>query len=448
MTTSGTIFKFSIVLALLTTALSLSAQRRWTLEECISYAKANNITLQQQRLQLLSAEEDVRAQRGAMLPTLSASTNHSIGYRPWQDNGVATVTNGQVNSKVDKTYYNGSYGINAQWTVWNGGRNINNVRLNQLTAQQAEMSVEQQANSIEERICQLYVQCLYLREAIGVCQESLTTSRKNEERGTEMVQVGLLSRADLAQLTAQRATDEYNVVEAQGQLATYMLQLRQLLELTADDDFDIVEASAYSNDPSLVEVPALNTVYERAIQNRPEIRSARLGIESAGINLRIARAGWLPTLSLTGGLSSSTNSLATNGWGTQMKTNFNMTGGLQLSIPIFDGWQTRTNVNKARIRQDQAALELADQQKQLYQTIEGYWQDATTNRQRYIAACATAQSAAENYELLEEQFNLGLKNIVELMTGKDNLMQARQNQLQSKYLAMLNMEMLNFYARE
>lgn len=447
MTIRGNVLKFSIVLALLTSFQPLSAQRRWTLEECISYAKANNITLQQQRLQLLSAEEDVRTQRGAMLPTLSASTNHSVGYRPWQDNGVATVTNGQVNSKVDKTYYNGSYGINAQWTVWNGGRNRNNVRLSQLTAQQAEMSVEQQANSIEERICQLYVQCLYLREAIGVCQESLATSRKNEERGTEMVQVGLLSRADLAQLTAQRATDEYNVVEAQGQLATYMLQLRQLLELTADDDFDIAEAPS-SADPVQVEVPALNTVYEQALRNRPEIRSARMGIESAGINLRIAKAGWLPTLSLTGGLSSSTNSLATNGWGTQMKTNFNMTGGLQLSIPIFDGWQTRTNVSKARIRQDQAALELADQQKQLYQTIEGYWQDATTNRQRYIAACATAQSAAENYELLEEQFNLGLKNIVELMTGKDNLMQARQNQLQSKYLAMLNMEMLNFYARD
>lgn len=439
--------KWTTLALMVLTSLPLTAQRQWTIDDCINYALEHNITLQKSRLQLQSAEEDVQAQRGAMLPTLNASTNQSVGYRPWQDNGVATVTNGQVNSKVNKSYYNGSYNLNASWTVWNGGRNRNNLRMSQVSAQQAELSVAQQANSIEERICQLYVQCLYLNEAIKVSQESLLTSKKNEERGEQMVEVGMMSKADLAQLTSQRATGEYNIVEAQAQLANYKLQLRQLLELTADDDFDIV-IPENTDAEALADIPSLQRVYEQALSSRPEIESSRLGIENSNLQLSVAKAGWLPTLSLTSGVSTSTNSLSNNGWSNQMKTNVNMSGGLSVSIPIFDGWQTRTNVNRARIQQQQAQLDLQDQQKQLYQTIEGFWLDATTNQQKFRASIASVNSAAASYELLEEQFSLGLKNIVELMTGKDNLLQAQQNQLQSKYMTLLNRQMLRFYAGE
>ena len=420
--------KTKLAIALLAiAALPASAQKLWSLDDCLQYAMQNNITLQKARLQQQSAAEDVKGQKGALLPTLSASTNQSVGYRPWQDNGVATVTNGQVNAKVDKTYYNGSYGLNAQWTVWNGGRNRNNVRLSQLSEQQAELNVAQQANSIEERICQLYVQCLYLDEAIKVSQATLETSRKNEQRGEEMVEVGLLSKADLSQLTSQRANDEYNVVEAQSQLANYKLQLRQLLELKADEPFDIAVPTA-TDEQALGDIPALQSVYEQALLSRPEIENSKLSIESSKLSLAIAKAGWLPTLSATGGLSTSTNSLSNNGWGNQMKTNVNMSGGLSLSIPIFDGKQTKTSVSKARIQQQQALLDLQDHQ------------------QRFRAATASVASAQSSYDLLQEQFNVGLKNIVELMTGKNSLLQAQQNQLQAKYLTLLNQQLLRFYA--
>lgn len=426
-------------------ALTMQAQQAWTLDDCIQYALEHNISLQKARLQQQSAAEDVNARQGALLPTLSAQTNQSVGYRPWQDNGIATVTNGQVNTKVDKTYYNGSYGLNAQWTVWNGGRNRNNVRLSQLQEQQATLQTEQQANSIEERICQLYTQCLYLSDAIGVSQTTLATSRKNEERGQQMVEVGLLAKADLAQLSAQRANDEYQLVEAESQLANYKLQLRQLLELGAEQEFDIV-VPASTDEQALADIPALPTVYEQALATRPEIENARLGIESSKVSVAIAKAGWLPTLSLTGGLSTSTNSLSANGWGNQMKTNVNTQAGLSLSIPIFDGRQTKTSVAKAQLQQQQAVLDLQEQQKQLYQTIEGYWLDATTNQQRLRAATASTESQQASYDLLEEQFNLGLKNIVELMNGKDALMQAQQNRLQAKYLTLLSQQLLRLYS--
>ncbi len=421
------------------------AQKLWTIDDCISYAMQNNITLQKSRLQLQSATEDVRASKGALLPTLNANTSQNLGYRPWQLAGMATVTNGQVNTKVDKTYYNGSYGLNAQWTVWNGNKNYNNLKLSRLSEQQAELSVEEQANSIQERIAQLFVQCLYLHEAIGVSQASLETSQKNENRGKEMVEVGKMSKADLAQLTAQRATDEYNVVEAKSQLANYIMQLKQLLELTGDEKFDIAIPPT-TDEEALADIPALQTVYEQALATRPEIGNKKLAIESSNVNLAIAKAGWLPTLSLSGGFTSSTNSLANNSWGNQMKTNTNMSAGLTLSVPIFDGWQTRSSVNRAKISQQQAQLDLLDQQKTLYQTIEGYWLDATTNQQKFRAATATVESEQLSYDLLNEKFSLGLTNIIELLQGKDKLLSAQQNLLQSKYMTLLNLQLLRFYA--
>ncbi|WP_288278882.1 TolC family protein [uncultured Prevotella sp.] len=421
------------------------AQKQWTMQECIDYAMQNNITLQKARLSQQSAVEDVKGSKGALLPTVSASANQSLGYRPWQDTGSTTVTNGMVNTKVDKTYLNGSYGVNAQWTVWNGNKNTNNVKLNKLSGQQAELQVAETANSIQERIAQLYVQILYLDESIKVSKASLETSQKNEERGKEMVEVGKMSKADLAQLTAQRASDEYNVVDAQAQMANYKLQLKQLLELTGEEEFDVVIPQT-TDDQALAEIPALQNVYQQALLSRPEIESSKLAIESSDLNVKIAKAGWLPSLSLSGSFSTSTNSLSSNGWSNQMKTNFSTQAGLTLSVPLFDGRQTRTSVNKAKIQRQQAQLDLQDQQKTLYQTIEGYWLDANTNQQRFRAAQTTVESEQQSYDLLAEKFNLGLTNIIELMNGKDKLLSAQQNRLQSKYQTILNQQLLRFYS--
>lgn len=422
------------------------AQQKWTLRQCIEHALQNNISLQKTRLAKRSATEDLRQSQAALLPSLSASTNQSVGYRPWTNSGVAMVANGTVSTSVNKTYYNGSYGLNAQWTVWNGNRNRNQVKLNRLAEQQAELDSAYTANSIQEQIAQLYVQILYLNEAIGVNLQSLEASKMNEERGQQMVEIGKMSKADLAQLTAQRATDEYNLVNARSNLANYKLQLKQLLEIT-DADFDI-EIPEASDEEALAEIPSLPSIYEAALNTRPEIENSRLSIRSSDIQLNIARAQGLPTISMTGGIGTSTNSLSGNGWGNQIKTNLDASIGASLSIPILDNRQTRTAINKAKLQQEQALLDLQDQQKKLYSTIEGYWLDAQTNQQKFRAALLNVDSEQQSYALLSEQFQLGLKNIVELMNGKTNLLNAQQNMLQSKYMTILDLQLLKFYQGE
>ena len=425
-------------------AVQLSAQKKWTLQDCIDYAMENNITLKKSQLQKQSASEDLKGAKAALLPTLSASTNQSVGYQPWKDTGMSYVTNGTVNTKVDKTSYNGSYSLSGQWTVWNGNRNINTIRLDELSEQQAELSAQETANSIQERIAQLFAQILYLDENVKVNEQMLETSQKNEERGREMVEVGKMSKADLAQLSAQRANDEYSIVEAKSQLMNYKLQMKQLLEITDETPFDVA-IPEIGDELILAEIPSLQSVYEAALLSRPEIERLQLSVKSSDVSVSIAKAGWMPNVNLTGGVSTSTNSLSGSGWGSQFKSNVNTQLGVGVSVPIYDGRSTKTAVNKAKIQQLQAQLNLQDQQKTLYTDIQQYWLNAMTNQQKYKAATSSVESAKQSYDLLSEQFRLGLKNIIELMTGKDNLLSAQQNQLQSKYLAIYNKQMLDFY---
>lgn len=421
-----------------------SAQKKWTLEDCISYAMANNITLKKSGVTMRSAQEDVKQSKSALLPSLSFSTSHSVGYRPWVNDGISTVTNGTVATSVNKTYYNGSYGLSASMTLWNGNQNLNTIKLNKLTAEQAVLDSTQTANSVQEQIAQLYVQTLYSTEALKAFEQSLETSKKNEERGKEMVEVGSMSKADLAQLTAQRAQDEYSIVEAQTNIANYKLQLRQLLEITDASDFDIYIPET-TNDDALADVPSFQSVYEAALLSRPEIESAKMAIKSSEINIDIAKAGKLPTISLNGSVGTSTTSMSDKNWGNQFKTNFDAGIGASLSIPIFDNRQTKTKVNKAKLERESNYLDLQDAQKTLYATIEKYWLDANNNQQKFRAAQSNVESEQASYDLLSEQFRLGLKNIVELMTGKSNLLTAQQNMLQSKYMTILDIQLLNFY---
>lgn len=420
------------------------AARQWSLKDCIDYALANNIQLQKAKVQQLSALEDIKQSQSALLPSLSLSTSQNVSYNPWPEQGSAMIAGNKVQADVKKEYYNGSYSLSGNWTVWNGGQNTNTVKLNKLAAEQARLDSAVTANNVLEQIAQLYVQILYSDEAISVTKESLKTSQANEERGKTMVSVGKMSKADLAQLTAQRAEDEYSIVEAESNLRNYKRQLKQLLQIADNDEFDVVIPST-TDEMALKDVPALNDVYAASLTQRPEIQNAKLGIESSDLNVKIAKAGKLPTVGLNAGLSTSTTSMNKNGWGNQMKNNFTVGGGVTVSIPLFDNRKTKTAVNKAMLQKENYMLDLQDKQTTLYSTVENYWLQAITNQNKFKAARVSTESAQASYELLSEQFNQGLKNIVELMTGKTHLLQAQQNELQSKYLAILNLNMLDFY---
>ena len=436
--------KTLVAAAIMMAAPIYANAKQWSLKECIDYALENNISLQKTRLQKESAIEDIKQSTSALLPSLSFSSSQNVTYRPWPESNRATVANGYVETSVDKVYYNGSYGLNANWTVWNGNRNYNQIKFNKITAQKAELDSAYTANSIQEQIAQLYVQILYSHEAVNVCKKTLEVSTLNENRGKEFVGVGKMSKSDLAQLTSQRAKDEYSVVEAEGNLRNFKRQLKQLLQITNDEEFDVTIPNT-SDEMALQAIPAVNSVYASALNTRPEIKNAQIGIESSDLSIKMAKAQRMPTIGLSASAMTNTTSMSDNEWGIQLKNNFDVAGGLTLSVPIFDNRQTKTAIRKAKIQKQEYQLDLLDKQTTLYSTIENYWTQANTNQSMYKAAKESTKSAQVSYDLLSEQFRLGLKNTVELMTGMSNLLNAQQNELQSKYLTILNISMLNFY---
>ena len=222
----------------------------------------------------------------------------------------------------------------GNYTIWNGNKNRNQVKLNKLAKEAAQLDSTAQALNLQEQIAQLYVQILYSTEAINVNKESYLSSVQNEERGKEMVKIGKMSQADLAQLTAQRAQDEFNIVQAESNVKNYKRQLKELLQITSEEAFDIAIPST----------------------------TDQMALASNDLNIKIAKAGKLPTISANAGATTSTTSMNKNGWGSQMKTNFSMGGGIGVSIPLFDNRQTKTSVNKALIQRESILLDIKNEQ--------------------------------------------------------------------------------------
>lgn len=422
------------------------AQRAWTLQECIDYALANNIQLKQKKIAAASIHEDVLQSKSALFPSLSFNTNQNVSWRPFAQNTI-NLTNGSMTANNNSVSYVGSYGINVNWTVWNGNRNINNIKLDKLSEEIAALDVEQQANNIQEQIAQLYVQILYESEAVTVCKEIIKSSEMQRDRAQKMVKLGSLARVDLVQLEAQVSQDRLSLAQAESQLANYKLQLKQLLEIQDSITFNIV-IPPISDEEMFCVIPDEQTVYNAALESRPEIQASMLNINSSEISIKSAKSGYMPTVSLSLGVGTNNTSGQNTAFAEQIKKNLSNSVGVTVSVPIFDNLQARTNIRKAKYTHQTNVLNLQSQQKLLYSTIESYWLNATTSLREYQSAKANVASMQESYDLVSEQFNLGLKNIVELTTGKNNLLQAEQQLLQSKYTALLNCAMLKFYAGE
>lgn len=422
------------------------APKQWTLRDCIDYALEHNITIQRNRISAESAQEDVKTAKADFQPSLSGNISQRVVNRPNSARGTI-ISGDNITTSESKTSYNGSYGIDANWTVYNGSKRVNTVKQQKLNNRIAELNVDESENSIEESITQLYVQILYSAEAVKVNESTLEVSRKEFERGQELFNVGSIASSDLAQLEAQVSSDNYQLVTSQATLQDYKLQLKQLLELDGDIEMDLY-LPQLSDSNVLIPLPEKDDVYNTALSLRPEIEAGKLNVESSDLSIKMARAGYLPTLNLSAGIGSTNANGSDFSFSEQVKQNWNNSLGLTLSIPIFDKRQTKSSINKAKLQKQTSQLDLLDNKKTLYKTIENLWLAANSAQQQYVAASQKLKSTETSYSLVSEQFNVGMKNTVELLTEKNNLLSAQQETLQAKYTAILNAGLLRFYQGE
>lgn len=418
--------------------------RVWDLASCIDYALEQNIQIKKDKIVMEESMIDTKTAKAALFPNLSFSTSHNVVNRPYSEQS-SIIDGSNVISTSHKTNYNGNYGLNASWTLYNGSKRLNTIEQEKLNNRIAKLDVATSENSIQESITQTYVQILYAAEAVKVNENTLKVSEAQRDRGKELLAAGSIAKSDLAQLEAQCSTDKYQLVTAQATLQDYKLQLKQLLELDGEEEMQLALPQLVDADV-LSPLPGKSEVYKSALVLRPEIEASRLSVETSKLDIDIARSGYRPSISLSAGIGTNHTTGSDFTFSEQVKNGWNNSIGVTLSVPIFNNRQTKSSIQKAKLQQQSSQLELQNQQKTLFKTIEGLWLDANSAQQQYAAATEKLRSTQTSFDLVSEQFNLGMKNTVDLLTEKNNLLSAQQEQLQAKYMAILNAKLLHFYA--
>ena len=427
----------TLLIAVCTFTVALKAQeesQKWTLRSCLDYAIENNIQLKKSRVNELSGLEDTERAKAQLFPSLSAS-----------------VTQGYVNypsSDVDKNNsYSGNYSINANWTVFDGGQRNKAIKQQKLQNEMEKLSTEQGEDDIQIAIVQTYMQVLYAMESVRINENTVETSKAQRDRAEELYKAGSISLVDFSQLESQYSTDKHQLVVAQTSLDNYKLQLKQLLELDITQDIEL-SLSDIEETWVLAPLPDKQVIYTTSLAVMPQIKSSELSLENAELEKQKAKASYWPTISMNAGVGTGHLSGTNYSFGNKIWNNFNESFGITIKIPIFTNRENKTAYNKAKLAITTSQLELINSQKELLKTVEGIYLDATSAQSQYLSAKERLSYVQQSFKLTEEQFFLGMKNTLEMLTEKNNLLSAQQEVLQSKYMAIMSIQLLNIYQKK
>lgn len=423
-------------------ALSITtafAQKVWTLEDCINYAFENNIQIKQSKLQIESVQADLKQSKYEFAPTLNGSS--SIDYN-WgrfvNPNTYTYVTTKNTTSR---------YGLSGGLTLFDGFQNYNTVKKNELAYTSSQYDSEKMENDIALQLTGAYLNIIFNHEMLMVAQNQADITKQQIERTRNLVEAGTLPKGDLLEIEAQGLMEEVNVIRADNNLSLSYLDLLQILDLSANEDFEI-ERPNITVDKELSVIPS-EQVYANAVNFMPEIKRAELDVLSASRSVRIAKGAALPSLSLRGGVNSmvdhkSLNTVDMAFWD-QLSDNLGEYLSLSLNVPIFNAYQTTTRIKQAQIQNVNSKFNLELAKNTLRKSIEQKYFDAIAAYKTYHANKATVASLKEAFKYTEEKFTLGMLNSVDYNLAKSRLTQAESDLLRAKFDYIFKTKILDFY---
>lgn len=422
----------SISPAMVTAAPETPMPTVWTFDDCVGWATENNTDIRRALLNILSARQDALSAKDAWLPNVGFSTNQSFTNYPSPSDG----RKGNA--------YGSSYNVNASWTAWEGNARRYREESARLLERQQSLAGVDVVKTLKLGILEAYLNIMYSSEAVRIARQTLEVSTAQTERARRLTEAGKSSKVDFAQIESQRAQDAYNLTQAQGNLENAKMTLKRILQLGLDFNLEI-DIPSYADDDIMAPLPAPQQVFDLAAEWLPTIRSNELNKEIYANDVKIAKTGMLPSIGLQGGVGTG-YSTGGNGWGSQMSHNFNENIGVSVNVPIFDGNSTKRAVAKARLAELQYDLNRQDLLNDLSQTIESLYVDSTNARARYQSGLAQLESMELTDELVNRQFELGYVNPLDLLSAHNNLLNARLELLQSKYMSILASRTINYYA--
>lgn len=436
--------KFILAVAVFT-SLAIFSQKKWTLKECVDQALERNISIQQNKLNLQSAEKDVAIAKGNFLPNLNGNTRGNLNF----GSGFDPVTN----NRVSTSFFGGSLGLNAGYTIFNGYRNTNTYKQAQLGVASSKYDLQKIENDISLFVVNGYLNVLFAKENLNVAKVQYEISANQIEAAKSRFQAGVVAKGEVLNTQSTAAANLQSVIAQENVLNLALLNLAQTIQVPIDN-FDVVSIELGTPSVNLLYTNS-DLIFEKSLINRPEIERAILAIESADLSIEIAKSNFSPTVSASLGVSTNygfnlnlPTGLSNTNLLTQMNDNFGYGLGFNVSVPIFNRFQTKNNVAKSKINKEIVITRLESEKIQLKQTIEQAFLDVKAAAKSYQAAKISLAAQQEAFKNSQQRYNFGDMTLFDFDQVRTRLVNAEGAMIRSKYDYVFKTKVLQFYSGE
>jgi len=418
--------------------LDVSAQpKQWSLRECCDYAVEHNITIKQQENQCRQQEIQLSNAKNQRLPDLSGSASQNFSF----GRGL-TAQNTYTNTNTSST----SFSLGTSVPLFTGFQIPNNIKLNQLNLEAATQDLEKAKNDIRMQVAQAYVQILYNMEIADVAHRQISIDSAQVARLQALLDIGRASEAELAQQKATFAQSQLTATQADNNLQLAILAMTQLLELESPEGFSVVRPQIASVGDNVIATP--DDIYAAALSTKPEIQAQQLRLRATENSIKIAQAGYYPTLSFSAGLGSNyykTSGFKAEGFGKQLENNFSQYLGFNLSIPIFNRFQTRNSVRSAKIDRENQTLQFDNTKKSLYKEIQQVYYNSVAASQKLRSSEEACKSSETAFQLTQAKYEQGKATITEFNEAKNNYLKTESDFTQARYEYVYQQALIQFY---
>ncbi|MFV5694643.1 TolC family protein [Flavobacterium sp. LB3P122] len=447
--------------------------KKWTLEECVKYAIQNNISIKQAELDSKTAVIDKKGALGNFLPSLNGNASHSWNIGLNQD-----ITTGLLQNKTTQFT---SAGANIGIDIYKGLQNQNTLRKANLSIVAAKYQLQKMQEDVALNVANAFLQILFNKENLKVQQEQLGINQKQYSRSEELVNAGSIPRGDLLDIKATVASNNQNVIAAENALLISKLSLAQLLQLKEFENFDIIDDTNVKDENNiLAQTPA--EIYDKAKDNKIELKIAKTNLEIAEKNVAIAKGAFQPTLqgfysfssrvaysdrvlgvqpntsnptSIVGYVQGTNQNVLQNNFSPvlgnalpfwdQFSNNKGQSFGAQLSVPIFNGFSARNNVERSKVSLEKSKLVLEQQDLDLQRNVFTAFTDVKGALNAHESSIVALESRQEAYNYAKEKYAVGLMNSFDFNQSQTLLTNAQSEVLRTKYDYIFKIKILEFY---
>lgn len=441
----------SLIIMLICCVAIQAQSKKWTLEECVKYAIQNNISIKQSELDSKIALIDKKDAVGNFLPSLNATASHSWNIGLNQD-----ITTGLLRNQTTQFT---SAGANVGIDIYKGLQNQNTLRKANLSIVAAKYQLLKMQEDIALNVANAFLQVLFNKENLKVQKQQLGINEKQYARSEELVKAGAIPRGDLLDVKATVALNNQNVIAAENALLISKLSLSQLLQLKDFENFDVIDDTDVKDQNNIM-AQTPNAIYDKALEGRTELKIARTNLEIAEKNVAIAKGAFQPTLQGFYSFNSRVsyadvpafdnmgNIIGTkkpSPFFEQFSDNKGQSFGAQLSVPIFNGFSVRNNVERSKVSLERSKIALEQQDLDLQRNVYTAFADAKGALNAYESSVVALEARQGAYDYAKEKYAVGLMNSFDFNQSQTLLTNAQSEVLRTKYDYIFKIKILEFY---